>query len=170
MSCSHRSALCSPAGGSLYLSVVVWIDPSGCIDARFVHVNSWVPITYSMSISSLEDRAITNIPAKRKRHVLSPSFRLISFADVIQHIWVFFFKFTYRLIILQIDPSHVYVLLDNQRRIIFCKGFPQAMMQFGGLGLGGSIEVSVIVIVTVRHLLGSSQCKVMVRVRLGLGL
>ena len=41
MSCSHGSALCSPAGGSLYLSVVVWADPSGCVNARFVHVNSW---------------------------------------------------------------------------------------------------------------------------------
>ena len=61
---SHRSALCSPAGGLLYLSVVVWTDPSGCVNSRFVHANSWVPITSSRSISSLEDRAITNIPAK----------------------------------------------------------------------------------------------------------
>ncbi len=44
------------------------------------------------------------------------------------------------------------------------------MLQFGGLGLDGSIEVSVTVIVTVSQLLGSSQGKVMVRVRLGLGL
>ena len=29
-----------------------------------MHVNSWVPITYSRSISSLEDRAITSTPAK----------------------------------------------------------------------------------------------------------
>ena len=36
----------------------------------------------------------------------------------------------------------------------FCKLFPQAMLQFGGLGLDGSIEISVSVIVTVSHLLG----------------
>ncbi len=62
-------------------------------------------------------------------------------------------------------------MLDNQTRIFFvCKGFPQAMLQFGGLGLDVSIEVSVIVIVTVSQLLGSSQGKVIVRVRFGLGL
>ena len=44
------------------------------------------------------------------------------------------------------------------------------MLQFGGLWLDGSIEVSVIVIVTVSQLLGSSQGKVMAMVRLGLGL
>ena len=44
------------------------------------------------------------------------------------------------------------------------------MLQFGGLGLDVSIEVSVIVIVTVSQLLGSSQGKVMVRVRLWMGL
>ena len=45
------------------------------------------------------------------------------------------------------------------------------MLQFVGLGLDGCIEVSVIVIVTVSQLLGSSdQGNVMVRVRLGLGL
>ncbi len=44
------------------------------------------------------------------------------------------------------------------------------MLHFGGLGLDGSIEISVSVIVTASHLLGSSQGKVMVRVRLGLGL
>ena len=44
------------------------------------------------------------------------------------------------------------------------------MSQFGGFGLDGSIEISVSVIVTVRQLLGSSQGKVMVRVRLGLEL
>ena len=44
------------------------------------------------------------------------------------------------------------------------------MFQFGGLGLDGSIEMSVSVIVTVSQLLGSCQGKVMVRVRLGLGL
>ena len=70
MSCSHRSALCSPAGGSLYLSVLVWTDPSGCINGRFVQVNSWVPIISSKSISSLEDRAITNTPAKSEVVVL----------------------------------------------------------------------------------------------------
>ena len=43
------------------------------------------------------------------------------------------------------------------------------MLQFGGLGLDGSIEISVSV-VTVSQLLGSSPGKVMVRVRLGLGL
>ena len=43
------------------------------------------------------------------------------------------------------------------------------MLQFGGLGLDGSIEISVSVIVTVSHLLGSSQGKFMVMVRLGLG-
>ncbi len=42
------------------------------------------------------------------------------------------------------------------------------MLQFVGFGLDGCIEVSVIV--TVSQLLGSSQGKVMVRVRLGLGL
>ncbi len=42
------------------------------------------------------------------------------------------------------------------------------MLQFGGLGLDGSISVSVIV--TASHLLGSSQGKFMVMVRLGLGL
>ena len=52
------------SGGSLYNSVVVWSNPSGCINARFVHANSCVPITSSRSISSLEDRAITNTPAK----------------------------------------------------------------------------------------------------------
>ena len=36
------------------------------------------------------------------------------------------------------------------------------MLQFGGLGLDGSIEVSVTVIVTVSQLLGSYQGKVMV--------
>ena len=61
-------------------------------------------------------------------------------------------------------------MLDNQTRPIVCKGFPQAMLQFGGLGLDGSIEISVSVIVTVSQLLGSSQGKVMVRVRLRLGL
>ena len=40
------------------------------------------------------------------------------------------------------------------------------MLQFVGLGLDGCIEVSVIVIVTASQLLGSSQGKVMVRVRL----
>ena len=54
--------------------------------------------------------------------------------------------------------------------MLLCKGFPQAMLQFVGLGLDGCIEVSVIVIVTVSQVLGSSQGKVMVRVRLGLGL
>ena len=44
------------------------------------------------------------------------------------------------------------------------------MLQFGGLGLDGSIGISVSVIVTVSQLLGSSQGKVMVRARLGLGL
>ena len=44
------------------------------------------------------------------------------------------------------------------------------MLQLVGLGLDGCIEVSVIVIVTVSQLLGSSQGKVVVRVRLGLGL
>ncbi len=47
------------------------------------------------------------------------------------------------------------------------------MLQFGGLGLDGSIEISVSVIVTASHLLGSSQGKFrrsMVIVRLGLGL
>ena len=44
------------------------------------------------------------------------------------------------------------------------------MLQFGGLGVGGSIEISVSVIVTVSQLLWSSQGEVMVRVRLGLGL
>ena len=44
------------------------------------------------------------------------------------------------------------------------------MLQFGGLGLDGSIDVIVIVIVTVSQLLGSSQGKVIVRVRFGLGL
>ena len=44
------------------------------------------------------------------------------------------------------------------------------MLQFGGLWLYGSIEVIVIVIITVSQLLGLSQGKVMVRVRLGLGL
>ena len=108
------SVVCTPVCfvfKSPYLPVVVSTDPSGCINARFVHVNSWIPITYSRSISSLEYRAITNTPANSdvcclQRQVFSPSFRLISFADVIQHIWVFF-KFTYRLIILQIDPSHI---------------------------------------------------------------
>ena len=61
-------------------------------------------------------------------------------------------------------------MLDNQTRILLCKGLPQAMLQFVGLVLDGCIEVSVIVIVTVSQLLGSSQAKVMVRVRLGLGL
>ena len=61
-------------------------------------------------------------------------------------------------------------MLDNQTRILFCKGFLQAMLQFGGLRLDGSIEISVSAIVTVSQLLGSSQGKVMVRVRLGLGL
>ena len=61
-------------------------------------------------------------------------------------------------------------MLDNQTRIIFCKGFPQAMLLFGELGLDGSIEISVSVIVTVSQLLGSSQDKVMVRVRFGLGM
>ena len=61
-------------------------------------------------------------------------------------------------------------MLDNQTRIPLFKGFPQAMLPFVGLGLDGCIEVSVIVIVTVSQLLGSSQSKVMVRVRLGLGL
>ena len=46
-----------------YISVVVWTDPSGCINSRFVHANSWVPITSSRSISSLEDRAITSTSA-----------------------------------------------------------------------------------------------------------
>ena len=32
---------------------------------------------------------------------------LISFADVVQHIWVFFIKITYRLIIMQIYPSRI---------------------------------------------------------------
>ena len=44
------------------------------------------------------------------------------------------------------------------------------MLQFGGLGLYGSTEVSVIVIDTVSQLLGSSQGSAMVRIRLGLGL
>ena len=44
------------------------------------------------------------------------------------------------------------------------------MSQFSGLGLDGSIEISVSVIVTVSYLLGSSQGKFMVMVRLGLGL
>ena len=44
------------------------------------------------------------------------------------------------------------------------------MLQFGGLGLDGSIEISVSVIVTASHLLGESQGKCMVMVRLGLGL
>ncbi len=44
------------------------------------------------------------------------------------------------------------------------------MLQFGGLGLDGCIEISVNVIVTVSQLLGSSQGKVMVGVRLGLRL
>ena len=38
------------------------------------------------------------------------------------------------------------------------------MLQFGGLGLDGSIDVSVIVIVMVSQLLRSSQGKVMVRI------
>ena len=42
-----------------------------------------------------------------QRQVFSPSSRLISFADVVQHIWVFFFKITYRLIILQIYPLRI---------------------------------------------------------------
>ena len=54
--------------------------------------------------------------------------------------------------------------------MFFCKIFAQAMLQFGGLGLDGSIEISVSVIVTASHLLGSSQGKFMVMVRLGLGL
>ena len=61
-------------------------------------------------------------------------------------------------------------MLDNQARILFCKLFPQSMLQFGGLGLYGTIEISVTDIVTVSHLLGSYQGKFMVRVRLGLGL
>ena len=61
---SYRSALCSAAGGSLCISVVVLTDPSGCINARFVQVNSWVPITSSRSISSFEDRAITSTPQR----------------------------------------------------------------------------------------------------------
>ena len=44
------------------------------------------------------------------------------------------------------------------------------MLQFGELGLDGSIEISVSVIVTVSQLLGLSQDKVMVRVRFGLGM
>ena len=58
------------------------------------------------------------------------------------------------------------------RITFFCNFFPQAMLQFGGLGLDGSIEISVSVIVTVTasHLLGASQGKFMVMVRLGLGL
>ena len=44
------------------------------------------------------------------------------------------------------------------------------MLQFGGLGLNGSIEISVSVIITVSQLLGSSQGTFMVMVTLGLGL
>ena len=44
------------------------------------------------------------------------------------------------------------------------------MLQIGGLWLDGSIEISISVIVTVSQLLESSQGKIMVRVRLGLGL
>ena len=46
------------------------------------------------------------------------------------------------------------------------------MLRFGGLGLDGSIEISVSVIVTVSQLLGSFQGKLicMVMVTLGLGL
>ena len=63
---------------------------------------------------------------------------------------VFFSKIKYRLIILQIYPSHI-ACVGNQARIFFCKLFPQAMLQFGVLGVDGSIEISVSVIVTVSH-------------------
>ncbi len=43
-----------------------------------------------------------------QRQVFSPSFRLIAFADIIHHIWVFFSSLhIVCLIILQIDPSHI---------------------------------------------------------------
>ena len=42
------------------------------------------------------------------------------------------------------------------------------MLQFGGLGLDGSIEISISVLVTVSQLLGLSQGKIMVRLGLGL--
>ena len=124
MSCSHRSALCSPAGGSLYLSVILWTDPSGCINPRFVQVNSWVPITSSRSICSLEDRAITNTPPKSEVAVFrgrssAPDIPAIIIIIIIiimfnllcrcspTHLFFFKIRPTYRLIILQIYPSHI---------------------------------------------------------------
>ena len=44
------------------------------------------------------------------------------------------------------------------------------MLQFCSLGLDGSVEVSVSIVVTVSQLLWSAQGTFMVRVRLGLGL
>ena len=122
MSCSHRSALCSLAGGSLYISVVVWTDPLGCINARCVQVNWWVPITSSRSISSLEDRAITSTPAKSDVVVFRGRYSAPAFFNLLRRCnptHLGFFKFTYRLSYNSANRSFTYSVCWITRRESF---------------------------------------------------
>ena len=97
------------------LSVVVWTDPSGCINTQFVHANSLVPFTLlpgrypilKIVLSQASWQRVTLLPSAS---ALQPQLPLKSFTEVslVQDICFFYFKFTYSLLLLQIDHLHMY--------------------------------------------------------------
>ena len=150
------------------LSVVVWTDPSGCINTQFVHANSEVPITLLPGRSPILKIVLSQ--ASSQRETLLPSEAALQPQLSFNLLYRCKPSMAYKTSVL-LFQVYISSFTSANRSPYMCSVCWIPRREYSRQTRRWCVAVSVTIIVRVSQLLGSDQGKgkFIVRVRLGLG-